>query len=172
MAWFLRRRVSQNGASAYWLLACGVVVVLMLVTFVVLSWQARFGEKAWVRVGDGAPVAVEIADTPALRERGLSGRQGLASGHGMLFLFGRTDRYGFWMKDMLFPIDIIWIRDGAVVDFMTDVPPVPAGVVPPSYFAREPIDAVLEVPAGFCRERGLRIGLPVRVETTDVSSGF
>lgn len=48
------------------------------------------------------------ADTEALREKGLSGRTGLPKDTIMLFSFPKPAVYGFWMKDMLFPIDILW----------------------------------------------------------------
>src|SRR3989344_8659942 len=56
-----------------------------------------------------ARVLIDIADTPALRERGLSGRKLLLDDQGMYFIFDHPDVYPFWMKEMNFPIDIIWI---------------------------------------------------------------
>jgi uncharacterized membrane protein (UPF0127 family) len=55
--------------------------------------------------------SVLIADTPALRELGLSSRDSLPEESGMLFVFEQPDTYNFWMKDMKFPIDIIWLDD-------------------------------------------------------------
>jgi uncharacterized protein len=105
-----------------------------------------------VTLGEGIRVSVEVARTPAARARGLSGHAPLGEDEGMLFLFDEADRYGFWMKDMLFPIDIIWIRDGVVDGAL------------PSYAPREPADTVLEVRAGFAADRGVVPGLSVGVE--------
>lgn len=52
---------------------------------------------------------LEISDTEALRARGLSYRGGLPENGGMLFIFPAPGVYQFWMKDMNFPIDIIWL---------------------------------------------------------------
>lgn len=52
---------------------------------------------------------LEIADTPQERKQGLSGRKNLATSTGLLFVFDQPGTYGFWMKDMNFPIDIIWL---------------------------------------------------------------
>src|SRR3989338_5701660 len=65
-------------------------------------------EVSLAKIGDQA-VRVTVADTPESRERGLSGRDGLASDEGMLFVFQNDGYHTFWMKDMLFSIDIIWL---------------------------------------------------------------
>ncbi len=49
------------------------------------------------------------------RSRGLSGKKSLAEDEGMLFVFELAGKYGFWMPDMRFDIDIVWIRGGRVV---------------------------------------------------------
>ncbi|MFA6341035.1 MAG: DUF192 domain-containing protein, partial [Candidatus Paceibacterota bacterium] len=53
-------------------------------------------------------IKVDIADDDCKRSLGLSGRRSLKDDEGMLFIFDKVGNYGFWMKDMLFPIDIIW----------------------------------------------------------------
>lgn len=58
---------------------------------------------------DHVTLNVEPVYTEAAREHGLSGRKYLAKNSGMLFVFPKEDYYAFWMKDMLFPIDIIWM---------------------------------------------------------------
>jgi len=108
----------------------------------------------------GVRVAVEVAGTPEAKRRGLSGHAALDPGHGMLFPYESAGYHSFWMKDMNFDIDIVWIRDGIVVDIQEHVP---HRVDPPLpvYRPARPADHVLEVPAGFARESGWRIGDPV-----------
>ena len=60
-------------------------------------------------------LSVEVADTQASRELGLSGREKMGDDEGILFVFDTPGRYGFWMKDMQFPLDIIWINQNGVV---------------------------------------------------------
>ena len=62
----------------------------------------------------GQTIKVEIADTDAKRELGLSGHAPLSDTQGMLFVFDTPGIYSFWMKDMLFPLDIIWLAPSEV----------------------------------------------------------
>jgi uncharacterized membrane protein (UPF0127 family) len=60
---------------------------------------------------DGAELNLEVVDTNETRTQGLSGRELLPRDTGMLFVFDVPDTYGFWMKDMRFPVDIIWLDE-------------------------------------------------------------
>lgn len=104
----------------------------------------------------GETIRVEVADTPAEREKGLSGRQGLGKNEGLLFVFEEEGYYGFWMKDMLFPIDILWIgSDGSIVYIVESATPesYPLAYVPPRASRY-----VLELPADWVRTHSLSTG--------------
>jgi uncharacterized membrane protein (UPF0127 family) len=108
-----------------------------------------------VQIGD-ARVHVTIADTDALRTHGLSGKKELAPDEGMLFVFDHEDRYSFWMKDMLFPIDIVWLStDGTIVYSADDVQP---STYPKTFQSVAPAQFVLELPAHFMNRHNLKIG--------------
>lgn len=68
-------------------------------------------ERPLVFFADQVPLRVEVADTDEERSLGLSGRSELDTTSGLLFVFDRADYHGIWMKDMRFPIDIIWINE-------------------------------------------------------------
>ncbi len=110
--------------------------------------------------------SVDIASTPEEKRIGLSGREGLAPASGMLFLYASGRPYQFWMKDMLFAIDIVWIAPGCTVgDITYDLQPPRAGAPDSEVLRASPsIEAahVLEIVGGASRELGLRIGDPVR----------
>jgi uncharacterized membrane protein (UPF0127 family) len=108
-------------------------------------------------------IDAELADTPARQQRGLSGRPSLPTGRGMLFVYGEPALRGFWMPDMHFDIDILWIRAGRIVHVESDVPHAVAGPLP-VYRPPEPADLVLEVTAGTARRLGWRAGDAVLVE--------
>lgn len=105
----------------------------------------------------GRDFKIEVADTFAKRELGLGKRDSLPADQGMYFPFDTAQHWVFWMKDMRFPIDIIWIRDGKVIDIAHSVPV--AKTVPLETFSPiEPADAVLELNAGVAAEIGLESG--------------
>ena len=106
-------------------------------------------------------IAVEIATSSAAVQKGLSGRSSLGENRGMLFIFGRPDVYHFWMPDMRFPIDIIWIDNGQVVDADENVSPKFDPLRPIFYTPGHPVRYVLEVNAGFMKRKNIRIGDPV-----------
>ena len=122
----------------------------------------RSAPETRVQVGD-ASVRAEVADDEASRQRGLSGRDGLAADEGMLFLLS-DDSPSFWMKGMRFSLDIVWIRDGRVVDVAAGVPPPRGSNAPlPTYSPDRPADRALEVNAGWAADHGIRRGDAVRV---------
>jgi hypothetical protein len=136
------------------------VAVIFAISFALNFYQHRLA-RGYVIVGDDLRVNVGVAANEPTRERGLSGRAGLAADEGMYFIFDKPLAYAFWMKDMRFPIDIIWIFDGKIVDLSTNLPVPVAGQQLPTFAPRVPVDRVLEVPAGFAQTHGLRTGLPV-----------
>lgn len=117
-------------------------------------------QKEFVRVTIGdAEIIAEVASTPEARQRGLAGREGLNKTSGMLFTFDRPDFWRIWMKEMSFPIDIFWIKDGAVVDLEEKVPPIPLVTYAPDV----PADFVLEMESGFAQAHGIKIGDKVKI---------
>lgn len=124
--------------------------------FLVIAWwlgsDARSG-NLWEGVRSslvptariaGEAYALEIADTDSERQRGLSGREDLCERCGMLFVFDTPDRYAFWMKDMRFPLDIVWLSGDTVVFVAHDVLPDSSAILMPPALA----DQVLEINAG------------------------
>lgn len=110
---------------------------------------------------DSIPVLVEVADSPESRRQGLSGKEGLSPNSGMLFYFGDEGYHNIWMKGMLFPIDIVWIRNGLVVDIRENVSPEPPGTTAEKLPVLKPLaksNYVLEVAAGFIKTHGINIG--------------
>ncbi len=109
---------------------------------------------------NGHELTVEIAETPYAHERGLSGRASLAADHGMLFLFSESDVYPFWMQDMRFPLDIIWLQDNTVVDVVTLPAPTSSADIPRA-IPRAAANMVLEIPAGAAKELDISIGTKI-----------
>lgn len=109
----------------------------------------------------GETIVVDVAESPEQQERGLSGRARLAPGEGMLFVYADAGSLVFWMRDMLIPIDIVWLSNHRVVHIEASVPPPRPGTALrelPTYRAGQPANFVLELAAGRSRELGLKIG--------------
>jgi uncharacterized membrane protein (UPF0127 family) len=120
--------------------------------------QRGLPEKAiTVTNGRGAVVrfVVEMAMTPAEREKGLMFRRSLAADSGMLFMFPKAEVVDFWMKDTILPLDMIFIRANGVVDSIArDQPPFSLA----NTFSTGPVIAALEIPAGSSDRLGLKAG--------------
>ena len=117
-------------------------------------------ERITVVIGGRVQVSAEVARTDRQRELGLSNRPFLGEGEGMLLLFGGVVPAGIWMKNMRFPLDIFWIKEGRIVMIKGRVQPMRPGR-PPEVFTAE-AEAVLEVPAGFAAAKGIVVGDTVR----------
>jgi uncharacterized membrane protein (UPF0127 family) len=104
---------------------------------------------------------VEVADTISSRELGLSGRKKINDDEGMLFVFDTPGRYGFWMKDMQFPLDIAWInQNGIVVYIERNVTP---ETYPKAFINQSEALYVLEVNAGLMEKFGLYMGSKIKI---------
>lgn len=102
---------------------------------------------------------VETADTEAKRTQGLSDRLSMNENEGMLFKFDNPGIYMFWMKDMRFPLDFIWIRGDKVVQIDKNIdPPGKTYGIPAIITPHEKIDQVLEVNAGWADKYGIKEG--------------
>lgn len=105
---------------------------------------------------DGIYIDVEIADTPAEQEQGLSGRQNLAENTGMLFVFDHPSLYSFWMKDMNFPLDFIWIdQSWKIIDITKNVSP---DTYPQTFQPQQPAQYIIELNANWTTSHNIKIG--------------
>ena len=117
---------------------------------------------ASVRIGGEATYTVDVADEPEERYQGLSGRETMAKDTGMLFVFEGEEQLTFWMKDMRFPLDIIWIdAQCRLIDVAADVPTPPPNAGNdeiPRVQSPSPARYVLELNAGEWARAGLSPG--------------
>lgn len=123
------------------------------------SHQLMIGEQT---------LSIEIARTQAEMEQGLSGRQTMTDNEGMLFDFSadKSARYApaFWMKDMKFPLDFIWIANDKVIGITADAPaPTSTQLNLPLYPPPAPVNQVLEVNAGWSAAHKIKTGDQVRL---------
>jgi uncharacterized membrane protein (UPF0127 family) len=145
-----------------------ILLILLLVPLAIFLIYKNFLtenlQKAQIQIS-GQKFNVEIANNPITRARGLSGRESLGENQGMLFIFDSPGNHGFWMKDMKFAIDIIWIKNNKIIGFEENVGP-QIGAKEwelKIYYPPEPVDKVLEIPAGGVQKYGFKIGHEISI---------
>lgn len=105
---------------------------------------------------DGHLLSLEVAASQAEQEKGLSDRRCIGQNQAMLFSFDSPGYYNFWMKDMRFPIDFVWISQAKMVIEVTDN--VQPSTYPDTFTSNLPPQYVLELPAGRAAELGFTAG--------------
>ena len=124
--------------------------------FMATTWGYSSLPIIEIGLGDGAIIQAEVAASQNERERGLMYREELGEDAGMLFVFEKEDKYQFWMKNVNFPLDIIWVnKDMRVVDIQTAMPCTEHCI---EYTPDYPARYVLEVPAGFTAAHNIKTG--------------
>ena len=104
-------------------------------------------------------IKAEVVSSMADRALGLGGRKTIGDKEGMLFLFPNSGYPSIWMKNMNFPIDIIWLKDSQVVDIANQVPPPkPNQMQLDTYTPKEEANQVLEIKSGQAEVLDLKIG--------------
>lgn len=136
-------------------------VILILFIILLLAWFLS-GQTETIEVKSETCVfQTELARQKTEQYKGLSDRKEMSENKGMLFLFPDKKDRAFVMRNMNFPLDIIFISEGRVVNLFRDLPP--EGDNPShSYHSGAPVDAVLEINAGLSRHCGIGVGSLVK----------
>ena len=134
----------------------GVAIITATLLFVAVVAVPRHASGSrQVRLGSQI-FTLEVANTPAQQTKGLGDRTNLAPRHGMLFTFDQAAVQCFWMKDMHFSIDIIWLDSQERIGYIqSDVSP---ATYPHTFCPAVTARSVIELPAGQAQRLGLRIG--------------
>ena len=141
---------------------CILVVLWIILKYIPTPSPETFLEQKIVTIGS-TPLSVEIADNDIERAKGLSGRKSLDNDAGMLFIFDHAEQYSFWMPDMYFPIDIIWINDGVIVGIEKNVSNIFDSENPGYYYPPVAVNTVLEVNAMFTEINNIKVGDKITV---------
>ena len=122
-----------------------------------LSFDEEADLTPYVKIVD-SKISVEVVKDNESIRKGLSGRLSMEEDRGMLFVFSIPGIYRFWMPDMHFPIDIIWIADGKIIGAEKNVSPEFNPASPRFYTPTKPIQYVLEANAGFVEAGKIKSG--------------
>ena len=139
-----------------------IIMILVVALAIFLYWSLGLNQSnqnintkgtIWI---DNHKLTVDIADEPQEQAQGLSGRENLKENEGMLFIFLIPDKYGFWMKDMKFSLDLIWMdKNLAIVDITKNLSP---ETFPAVFSSSSPVKYVLEVNAGWSDRNKIKTG--------------
>ncbi len=140
-----------------------ISINVSLCIFQLFKFNQSFAEEivysqAIVTTSSGKEIPVEVADTLKKRSLGLGKRTSLKKGWGMLFVFEKREHHRFWMKDMQFPLDIIWLDNHRIVHVIHDAKPAKSKVKPEVMTSPVPVNFVLEIAAGRAEKLRLKTG--------------
>ncbi|MDR3256932.1 MAG: DUF192 domain-containing protein [Endomicrobium sp.] len=149
---------------------CKVLILLFILSIFCFTYSPA-GEKyidgdvITVRVNDKS-LNLVVAKSKKVKAKGLSDRKQIPH-DGMIFFFEKAYIAAFWMKDMYFSIDIIWIADNKVVDIAENVAPQPG--VPEyalkTYSPSQNANIVIEISAGSAKQLNIKQGSVIKLES-------
>lgn len=156
--------MSKHHTSRRVIFVAAVALLLICVTFAATyayfhsinpALQGTFTTSETIYI-DRTPLRVAISNEEGERVRGLSGVRHIDINEGMLFMFPVDGTYGIWMKDMLFPIDVMWVSsDGVVVHIERHILP---ESFPQVYTNKVPARYVIETVGDFAELHNIEIG--------------
>lgn len=122
------------------------LIVILVTSYIFLNYQNKKNPLATI---NNHTFNLEIVTSQKDQETGLSKYSNISNDFGMLFPFEKEGNYSFWMKDMKFPIDIIFIRKNKIIKIFNNVPyPKSDNGELPIYSPGGLSDMVLEINAG------------------------
>lgn len=135
-----------SGKIQHLLAGVGLIAVGALIL-----WLSQRPQVPRLKIGN-TTILVDVADSDEEITKGLSGREAMAQNRGMLFVFSEPRVPSFWMKDMLFPIDFVWIDEAGKIVAIT--PSIGTDSYPITFSPPSEVKYVLEVNAGISALRG------------------
>ncbi len=126
---------------------------------------------AEVELESGQVIELEVAETPQQQALGLMHRTSLSDNRGMLFPFNPPRPVSFWMRNVEIYLDMVFVRDGVVVDIAANVPPCTTSPCPTYGPAAIAVDAVIELRGERAAELDIRVGSPLEIRPLVTESG-
>ena len=140
-----------------------IIILIIIMGFILYPYLKKEKEEVEVCFKDHCFYA-DLALTSEEKSRGLMYRENLPKDRGMLFIYEKEGEYSFWMKNVLIPLDIIWInRDKKITHIAENCRPCPE-LPCPSIKPDSPAKYVFEINGGLASEIGLSIGSQLEFE--------
>ena len=138
--------------------------IIQLFTFNQSFAEEIVYSHAIVTTSTGEKIPVEVADTLNKRSLGLGKRTSLKKSWGMLFVFEKRKPHRFWMKDMQFPLDIIWLDNQRIVHIIHNAKPANSRDEPELKTSPVSVNFVLEIAAGRAAKLRLKTGQRMKLK--------
>lgn len=139
-----------------------VALILAVIVSLIRGTGAPFKPTKEAVLGDQT-FKIKIAESEQEKEIGLSQTERMPDDYGMIFTFKEDGFYPFWMRDMKFPIDIIFINDNKVVKIFSEVSPPKENEGLRLYVSDKPADTVLEINAGLSEKHNIKEGDSINI---------
>jgi len=107
---------------------------------------------------------IETVKSEKDKQIGLTKYKSIKENQGMLFAFDTENKYSFWMKNMKFPIDIIFINNDEIVDYVENATPPAPDTEPATYEPQLPVNYVLEIKSGLVKKYNIKTGDKISIE--------
>lgn len=156
----------NNKRKSAWSWIAVAAVLLMIGGAALYVLWPQLQPHVNLHIGDGVFIT-RVAKTPEDREQGLSGTSELRADQGLLIIFDTDEKWSIWMKEMKYPIDIVWLdKNKKVVYIVKNAPPesYPYERFTPKQDARY----VLELPAGTTSKKSINIGSEARFDENNL----
>jgi len=138
------------------------LIILIISAFIYGASVENSEYKAYTFI-NGKKVNLFVADTPELRQKGLMHRDKLDENSGMVFIFEKKEPVAFWMKNVKFPLDLVFISNNKIVKINKNVP-ICTSENCPIYPCYIPVDTVIEFNAGFCEKHNIQPGQYITIK--------
>jgi len=133
----------------------GLIISIILVIFLVGIFLLKRNEVDYIIINN-QKIKVELAQSQEEITKGLSGRESLCADCGMLFILPESEKHFFWMKEMRFDLDFVWIKGNEVVKINENITHLKGEKE--EIVANVLVDKVLEINAGKAKEWGIDLG--------------
>ena len=135
-----------------------ILIAVLAVVGLTILYMNMSAEQSVIRL-HGHRYSTQIMQTPEELQQGLSGTKSLPQGNAMLFVFPSDDKWGIWMKDMNYPIDIVWLDNKRLVVYMVKNAK-PSSYPDTTFRPDKNTRYVIELPSGTIEQTDIQIGDP------------
>ena len=133
-----------------------IKIIFIILLLLIISAYISVKNRNEGLIINNKKIELLIANNDYLRQKGLSDRESIPENTAMLFVFDKADKYGFWMKDMKFPLDIVWLNEKKeIVYLLQNIKP---DTYPDTFFPIDNAMYIIEFNAGFSEKNNIKVG--------------